>query len=86
MSGRPPHAAAFGAFEAFYEVDDEAGRGREVAPEDVAERLQFLDPEIKATHSRIDILESICQSNTNRIEAVQKSQNKFGRGEQDFKA
>ena len=36
------------------------------------ERLKFLDPELKATHSRIDILETICQANTDRIEAISK--------------
>ena len=34
------------------------------------ERLKFLEPELKATHSRIDILETICQANTDRIEAI----------------
>ena len=36
----------------------------------VSERLNFLDPELEATHSRIDVLETICKANTDRIESV----------------
>jgi hypothetical protein len=38
----------------------------------IAERLNFLDPQLEATHSRIDVLETICQANTDRIEAIAK--------------
>lgn len=41
-----------------------------ISSEVLDERLKFLDPELKATHSRIDILETICQANTDRIEAI----------------
>lgn len=41
-----------------------------ISSEVLDERLKFLDPELKATHSRIDILETICQANTGRIEAI----------------
>ena len=47
----------------------------------VSERLNFLDPELEATHSRIDVLETICQANTDRIEAISKHQSKTDRGE-----
>ena len=47
----------------------------------ISERLNFLDPELEATHSRIDVLETICQANTDRIEAISKHQSKTDRGE-----
>ena len=43
-----------------------------ISEAELDERLKFLDPELKATHSRIDILETICQANTDRIEAISK--------------
>lgn len=39
----------------------------ESASLDHEERLKFLDPELKATHSRIDIVESVCDANTNDL-------------------
>ena len=47
----------------------------------VAERLRFLDPEFQSTNSRIDVLETICQANTDRIEAIAGHQTKTDRGE-----
>ena len=47
----------------------------------ISERLKFLEPELSATHSRIDVLETICQANTDRIEAISKHQFKADRGE-----
>ncbi len=43
------------------------------SPEIVAERLRFLDPEFEATHSRIDVLETICQANTGSIEDLRRA-------------
>ena len=34
---------------------------------DHEERLKFLDPELKATHSRIDVVESVCDANTSAL-------------------
>lgn len=50
----------------------------------ISERLNFLDPELEATHSRIDVLETICQANTDRIEAIAKRQSRSDRGERAF--
>ena len=47
----------------------------------VSERLNFLDPEFEATHSRIDVLETICQANTDRIEAIANRQSKSSRSQ-----
>jgi hypothetical protein len=43
---------------------------------DHEERLKFLDPELKATHSRIDMVESVCDANTNQLQKLQSSKQK----------
>ena len=43
---------------------------------DHEERLKFLDPELKATHSRIDIVESVCDANTNELDKLRSSKPK----------
>ena len=48
------------------------------------ERLKFLDPELKATHSRIDVLETICQANTDRIETILANSPKHGTNHHSF--
>ena len=48
----------------------------------VSERLNFLDPELEATHSRIDVLETICKANTDRIENIANKQSKSNRRKQ----
>ena len=63
------------------QADEEALRLKMSSPDDLEQRLKFLDPELSATHSRIDVLETICQANTDRIEALAKHQSKTDRGE-----
>ena len=31
------------------------------------ERLKFLDPELKSTHNRIEVIESVCEANTSEL-------------------
>ena len=31
------------------------------------ERLKFLDPELKSTHNRIEVIESVCEANTSQL-------------------
>ena len=40
----------------------------------ISERLSFLEPELQATNSRIDMVETICQANMDRLEALSRSQ------------
>ena len=46
----------------------------------ITERLNFLEPELQATNSRIDIIETMCQANMDRIEAMSKHQSRTDRG------
>ena len=48
----------------------------ESASLDHEERLKFLDPELKATHSRIDIVESVCDANTNDLIKLRDAKSK----------
>jgi hypothetical protein len=47
----------------------------ESASLDHEERLKFLDPELKATHSRIDIVESVCDAHNNELIKLSKNRN-----------
>jgi hypothetical protein len=47
-------------------VDDRLARLESISL-DHEERLKFLDPELKSTHSRIDVIESVCDANTNDL-------------------
>ena len=38
------------------------------------ERLNFLEPELQATSSRIDIIETMCQATMDRIDGLSKQQ------------
>ena len=40
----------------------------------ISERLSFLEPELQATNSRIDMVETICQANMDRLEALSRTQ------------
>ena len=37
-------------------------------------RLNFLEPELQATSSRIDIIETMCQATMDRIDGLSKQQ------------
>jgi hypothetical protein len=54
-------------------LDDRLSRLESVCL-DHEERLQFLDPQLKSTHSRIDAVESICDANTNDLIKMKRDQ------------